>query len=271
MNPLVNKRILICGKGGSGKSTFASMMGKALCRNNYSVVLVDGDASNPGGLLRLVTDSKVAPRPLIEFFGGREKVTCPTDDPSPLTRITDTIPVTDLPIELSEIPAEYYLKKGKLFLFQLGKIQKSCEGCDGPMSKISRDLLIKGNYVTIIDVEAGIEHFGRGVEKNVDMLLIIVDPAMESLEVAGQVVNLSQLFGIEQVWAVLNKVDSKDSENFMRKELYKRNVSIIGKVNLDKDIFIAGLKGKKIGASRAVKQTEQIIKKLEAIVQKCMN
>lgn len=265
MNTLENKRIIICGKGGSGKSSFASMMGKALCSKNYSVILVDGDASNPGGLLRLVTGSKDAPIPLIEFFGGREKVTCPTDDPAPLTRLFDSVPLIEQPIDLSEIPDKYYIAKENLFLFQVGKIQTSCEGCDGPMSKINRDLFIKGNYVTLIDVEAGIEHFGRGVEENVDAIIIMVDPTFESLDVAEQVINLSKLFEIEQVWAVLNKIDSEESESFMMKELKKRNVLVIGKINLDKNISKAGLEGKQIGECEALKQTELIVKKLESV------
>lgn len=48
-------------------------------------MVLDGDASNPGGLARLMFGSKTGPKPLIDFFGGREKVECPVDNPASLT------------------------------------------------------------------------------------------------------------------------------------------------------------------------------------------
>jgi CO dehydrogenase maturation factor len=266
MYPLENKRILVCGKGGSGKSSFVALMGEVLREKNYKVILIDGDASNPGGLTRLAGGVKTPPKALISFFGGREKVTCPTDDPSPLTRLTDLLPIPDAPIDLSEIPHDYYIEKDDLLLFQVGKIEKSCEGCDGPMSKINRDLSFKGKYVMLIDVEAGIEHFGRGVEKNVDMILVMVDPTLESFDTAGRVLNLGNSLGIEQVWAVLNKVDSVETESVMRKELSKRKVSVVGKIDLDTAIYKAGLEGTRIGSCAAAGQIKEIVQNLESLV-----
>ncbi|RLI59226.1 MAG: hypothetical protein DRO67_10015 [Candidatus Asgardarchaeum californiense] len=91
---LNGKRILICGKGGSGKSTIVTLLANALSNENGEVVVIDGDASNPGGLARLLFGLKGSIKPLIEFFGGREKVECPIDDPSILTRLNDDIPIT---------------------------------------------------------------------------------------------------------------------------------------------------------------------------------
>ena len=85
--PLRGKRILICGKGGSGKSTVVALMATILQRKAYEIMVLDGDASNPEGLVRLLFGLGVEgePKPLIEFFGGINAVTCPVDDPSPLT------------------------------------------------------------------------------------------------------------------------------------------------------------------------------------------
>jgi hypothetical protein len=50
------------------------------------------------------------PKPLIEFFGGVKRVTCPVDDPGPLTRVGDSDPVPVKRIDLTEeIDAAYYL------------------------------------------------------------------------------------------------------------------------------------------------------------------
>lgn len=76
------------------------------------------------------------------------------------------------------------MEKDGIVLFQVGKIEKFGEGCDGPMSKVSRDFMMKGQHVQLVDVEAGIEHFGRAVEKNVDLILVVTDLTLESLLIA---------------------------------------------------------------------------------------
>lgn len=263
MNHLRNKRILICGKGGCGKSSVTSLLGNALQKNGYKVILLDADASNPGGLLHLLTDNQKAPQPLIDFFGGRKLVTCPSDNPSPLTRINSDVPVEEVALKLAEIPEQYSLKKDKLTLFQIGKIKQACEGCDGPMSKVARDFIVKGGYVTLIDMEAGIEHFGRGVETNVDIIIVIVDPVFESMIIAELVARISEMMGNKKVFAILNKIQSKRIEELMKNDLKKQNVEYIGTINHDAEIQNAGFEGRMIKKSKAEKQAESIIKKLE--------
>jgi len=138
--PLVFLRLLVCGKGGSGKSSVVALMARVLINRGYTVVVLDGDASNPGGLGRILFGLKTGPRSLIEFFGGRNKVTCPVDNPEPLTREGDASPVTEKKIELTEIPSEYFVREEDMVLFQVGKIREACEGCDGPMSKVTRGM-----------------------------------------------------------------------------------------------------------------------------------
>ena len=265
MKILENKRILVCGKGGSGKSSVVSLLGKSLLKKGYRLILLDADASNPGGLFRLLSDKNAPPKPLIDFFGGREKVTCPTDDPSPLTRINNNLAIIENAMDLSEISEEYTLKKKNLTLYQIGKIKEACEGCDGPMSKVARDFIVKGNFVTLIDIEAGIEHFGRGVEKNVDVILIIVDPTFESFVIAEIIANMSSYFGEKKVLAILNKVDSKDTNLIMQKSLKKRKVGYLGSISYDKKIKKAGFEGKIIPKCKAENQVDIIINKLEKL------
>jgi CO dehydrogenase maturation factor len=265
MAVLKNKRILVCGKGGCGKSSVVSLLGDGLQKKGYNVILLDADASNPGGLFRLVSDKEKAPEPLIEFFGGRKKVTCPSDDPAPLTRINDNLPVIDSAIDLAEIPGRYYLKKKNLSLFQIGKIKKAFEGCDGPMSKVARDFIVKSDYITLIDMEAGIEHFGRGVEQFIDITLIIVDPVFESLIIAEMVSKISWMMGNKNVLAILNKIQSKNIESLMKKDLKKRSVACIGSISYDDEIQKAGLEGRMINNCNAENQMSQIIKRLEKV------
>ncbi len=265
MKPLIGKRILVCGKGGSGKSSIVALLAQVFQSNDYPVLLIDGDASNPGGLIRLMTGDTISPQPLIEYFGGREKVMCPVDDPSPLTRTDDSRSLVDEHIRLSEIPPEYYIRKNNIILFQVGKIQKAYEGCDGPMSKITRDFIVEGNHLTLIDVEAGIEHFGRGIEKNVDVVLIVVNPVFESFEVARRVHELSKSMGIKHTLTILNAVRDPDTEQIMKRNLSANGIDIAGSVSYDEEIFKSGIEGKEIGYCNAFDEIGYIVTKLETL------
>lgn len=186
-NPLRGRRILVCGKGGSGKSTVVALMATILQRKGYEVMVLDGDASNPEGLIRLLFGLGIEgePRPLIEFFGGIETVTCPVDDPSPLTRINDSDPVPEHRINLfKELSAEYYLQKGSMTLLQVGKIETYGQGCDGPLEKVVRDFMVEGDAVNLIDMKAGIEHFGRKIPDRMDVILGVLDYTLESVSIA---------------------------------------------------------------------------------------
>jgi CO dehydrogenase maturation factor len=231
---LANKRILFCGKGGSGKSSIVALMAHILEAVGCNILLLDGDASNPGGLIRLMFGLNSGPKPLIEYFGGREKVGCPVDDPDPLTREGDSVPLTEKHIDINEIPAEYYVEKGKIILFQAGKINRPFEGCDGPMSKIIRDFIVADRYTTLIDVEAGIEHYGRGIEQNVDAVITIVDQTYESLLIAEKVKYMCEEMNIDNFWAVINKTRTQEDKIFLSNKLEKIGMPILGVVHEDK-------------------------------------
>jgi CO dehydrogenase maturation factor len=265
--PFSGMRILICGKGGCGKSSFVTLMSRVLATDKgYNVVVLDGDASNPGGLARLMFGLKKPPVPLIELFGGRKNVECPVDDPAPLTRLNDESAITENNIDFSEIPSKYFVRKENIVLFQTGKIEESYEGCDGPMSKVNRDFVVKGDYVTLIDVEAGIEHFGRGVEMNIDIVMVIADPTYESCSIAEKVAKLCGEMGINKVYTILNKVQSKNIETVMAEEMKKRKVGILGVMQYDQDILKAGLMGTPLDKCEAAKDVKRIIEKLEETV-----
>jgi CO dehydrogenase maturation factor len=257
------KRLLICGKGGSGKSSIVVLMANVLSDKGYKVLALDGDASNPGGLARLLLGLKKGPKPLIEFFGGRARVECPVDNPAPLTREGDASSLMEKNIDMAEIPQEYFVKKGDIALLQVGKIREACEGCDGPMSKVTRDFIVKGEQVTLVDVEAGVEHFGRGVERNIDIVFVVVDPTYESFMVAEKVAEFSRGIGVKEVWSILNKVPSPEVESVMVKELEKRKIGILGSVNEDPELEKAGLIGTPLGKSKAAEDVRAMIDELE--------
>ena len=235
------------------------MMAHVLRDEQYRVVALDGDASNPGGLARLMFGVAEGPKPLIDFFGGRAKVECPVDNPTSLTRVGDGIPITEKKMDLAEIPAEYILEQDGIVLLQVGKIEKSCEGCHGPMSKVTRDFILQGEQVLIIDVEAGIEHFGRGVEQHVDLVLVVADPTFESLLIAEKVTRLCREMGKKGVWTIVNKIQSEEMRLFMLDQLKKRDAVPLGVVRYDAETAKRALMGIGVGEGHALDDIKIIL------------
>ena len=266
--PLLLKRILVCGKGGSGKSTLVSLLAAVLQEQGYQVMVLDGDASNPEGLVRLLfgVGDQGEPKPLIEFFGGVERVTCPVDDPSPLTRIGDRDPVPDRPISLArEIGPEYSLDKGSLRLLQAGKIEIYGQGCDGPLEKVVRDFLIEDAVVRLIDEKAGVEHFGRRIPDRMDIILGILDCTRESVSIARRISGFAKEMQTENAWFVLNKAQSQATAAQMMDLLGELSARVIGSIPYIPQLAQAALSDRPLNEHLASRHAEPIVARLEAI------
>jgi CO dehydrogenase maturation factor len=257
-------RIVVCGKGGSGKTSLVALLARSLAGRGYSVLALDGDASNPGGLARLLMERPSPPRPLIEFFGGREHVECPVDDPSPLTRLGDPTPIPEKPLDLEELPAEFLLEEGRIRLMRVGKITRALEGCEGPMSKVTRDLRVSGGVVTLIDVEAGIEHFGRGVEQSIDAVVVVVDPTFESLEIAGRIAGLCGQLGVRRMGAVINRARPR-LRDAIAARLKEAGIPLLGAVDWDESLEEAALEGRPLPLEPVCDDVDAIVAGLEAM------
>ncbi|HEO98820.1 MAG: adenylyl-sulfate kinase [Campylobacterales bacterium] len=266
MKPIAGKRILVCGKGGSGKSTIVALMADVLQKKSYQTLVLDGDASNPEGLIRLLFGLGVEsePRPLLEFFGGLGRVTCPVDDPSPLTRKDDSVPVPERKIDIAkEIPPEYTIQKNGIRMFQAGKIETYGQGCDGPVEKVVRDFIVEGEWVSLIDMKAGIEHFGRKITDTMDIILVVLDPTLESLSIAKRIERFCRESKRNTFWLILNKIDSKEMESVMMEKLGYLRSRVLGSVSYDPELVHKELSGGSLLEGDAHEEIAKIIESLE--------
>jgi CO dehydrogenase maturation factor len=151
--------------------------------------------------------------------------------------------------KISDIPSEYLSEKDGVKLLAIGKIHESGEGCACPMGIIARqfisNLKLDPNEVVITDTEAGIEHFGRGVETDVDAILMVIDPSYESLQLSAKVAELSESIH-KPLYYVLNKVNA--SNESLMKEAVKDKSKIIAVIPTNDSISMAGLKGDELNA-----------------------
>jgi CO dehydrogenase maturation factor len=248
-------KIAVCGKGGSGKSTIAALLASAAMGRGYRVLVVDSDESNSGLFRMLGFDQP--PVPLMELVGGRKGLK---------ERMSQSSILTETSILIDDIPSPHLLRRNGLMLVSIGKILQSLEGCACPMGVLSREFLKKlvpeDDEVVVADMEAGVEHFGRGVETSVDSLLIVAEPSFESLELAGRVNKLAMEIGITNIWAVLNKVPSSDVASRLEGELKKRDIEIIGCIHQDPEIFMSSLEGGALNGGGAMEEIKDVLDSL---------
>ncbi len=209
------QKIAVCGKGGSGKSVVVRLLAGGLRTKGRRVLVVDADESNTGLHRMLGFDS--SPSPLIELMGGKQKVeeeivaeikAGGSEETLMLMKERAEMPVADIP------PEYIFETDDSTKLVTVGKILMSLEGCGCPMGIVSRSFLkklrLEPDEVAIVDLEAGVEHFGRGVETSVDCVLVVVEPSIDSLEVAEKIGEMATQIEIADVWVILNKIASEE-------------------------------------------------------------
>lgn len=254
------KKIAVCGKGGTGKSTVVALLANSLRGRGYRVLVVDSDESNPGLYRTLGFDKR--PVPLLELVGGKQKVFQALSENSDFPK---TI-LAQEEIRTSDLPSEYVVEEDRIKLVCIGKILQSLEGCACPMGALSREFLkrlyLEADEVALIDMEAGVEHFGRGVETSVDSALAVAEPSFDSLELAEKIIALAREVGMDGAWAVLNKIPSEQVASRLGQQLKERAVPVIGSIGYDPEVFQAGLEGRPVRDSQAERDIEGIVDRL---------
>lgn len=98
--------------------------------------------------------------------------------------------------------------------------------------------------VTIVDMEASIEHLTRGTVREVDALLVVAEPYYRALETAGRLVPLGRELGVERVWVVANKVRDARDEAAIRQYCAAREIEVVGVVPFDEAVTEADAEGR---------------------------
>ena len=75
--------------------------------------------------------------------------------------------------------------------------------------------ILQNKDVVVMDMEAGIEHLGRGTAQGVDAFIVVVEPGERSLQTYRKVKSLGKDIGIKQVFVVGNKIRNKEDEEFI--------------------------------------------------------
>ncbi|MCP4667458.1 MAG: carbon monoxide dehydrogenase, partial [Deltaproteobacteria bacterium] len=105
----------------------------------------------------------------------------------------------------------------------MGGVKKGGAGCICPESimlkSLVRHVVLSRDEAVVLDMEAGLEHLGRGTAMSVDRLVVVVEPGRRSIETAHQVRTLAGDIGIKKLSFVGNKIRSDKDKEFLSKQM----------------------------------------------------
>jgi CO dehydrogenase maturation factor len=232
-------KILFCGKGGSGKSTLLALLALFLSEH-HDVLVVDADESNPGLARMMGLD---APRQtLMENLGGKTAFRRSMGKKS--AALGEKDPLCGALRSTASLPPSAASRSGRLTLVSIGKVEHTHEGCACPMGVLARTFIgnisILPRQWVLIDTEAGVEHFGRGVLEGVDAVVAIADPSYDAVMLIGKIKAMADEGG-KRLCVVLNKTDS-DTEPLMRTHLGGQGIRIAATLPQSRDIMAGNLR-----------------------------
>jgi|TARA_Y100000031_G_scaffold108929_1_gene119857 CO dehydrogenase maturation factor len=205
-------KIAVSGKGGTGKTTIAAMLAHLTAAEGYRVLAVDADpdANLAAGLGMPVEErSRLIPlserRALIEERTG--------------AKVKEYGQMFKLNPKVSDIAENVSARFRGIDLLVMGAIEGGLSGCACPESVLLRallnDVVLYKDDCVIVDMEAGLEHLGRGTAQGVDMMLVVVEPGRRAVETAVAVQRMAVEIGVKQVALFGNKVTCPRDETFL--------------------------------------------------------
>ena len=226
-------KIAVTGKGGVGKSTLAAMMTHLSAADGHKVLAVDADPdANLAFALGIPAEIRQSIIP----------VSCRTELIEERTgaKLKKFGQMFKLNPEVKDVVEKLGHSFNGIDLIVLGAIQSAGGGCACPenvfLKNLLTDILIRRDEVVIVDMEAGIEHLGRGTAKSVDYLIVVVEPSPQSINTAESIAKLAGQLGIRNVRFVANKIRNRAEMDYVHRKI--RNSELIGSIPYSDEIAL---------------------------------
>ena len=202
-------KLAVSGKGGVGKTSIAALLIRRLVEEGRNVLAVDADPdTNLAAALDFPSPETITPIAemkglIFERMGTR---------PDAVGAYFKLNPRVD------DIPDKYCIGHDGVRLIVMGMVRGGGKGCACPenafLKSVLSHLLLGPDEDIVVDMEAGLEHLGRGTVAAVDGLLVVVEPSLRSLDTLDRVIGLAADIGLKRCWALANKVRSDEERAF---------------------------------------------------------
>ena len=98
--------------------------------------------------------------------------------------------------------------------------------------------------ITIVDMEAGLEHLSRGTARHVDTLLVVLEPYYKALEIGRRAAELGRELGVARILGVANKMRDGEDTAAVRDFAATHGIPLVAEVPLDDAIRRGDLAGR---------------------------
>jgi len=226
----MSKIIGLAGKGGTGKTTVASLIVSWLVSEEKTPVLaIDADPNSTLAENLGVKEAKGIVQIVDEFAGGRQNV------PTGMTKQA-----------FFEYKIEEVLNEADGFdLLSMGRPEGP--GCYCAVNNLLRDILTKltkSYSYTVMDNEAGMEHLSRRTARSIDILFVVSDSTQIGMRSAKRIHDLVMELGISigSAYLIVNRARGHQEE--LMDEAKKTGIKLAGVLPEDEGVYELGLKGR---------------------------
>ena len=230
-------KVAITGKGGVGKTTLSSTLARLYAAEGRTVLAADVDPdANLGLALGLSQEEVDAIVPISKMKALAKERTGASDD----NRFYKLNPY------VADIPEKYAKTVNGVKLLVMGTVDLGGSGCVCPEHVMLKSILSALTYrkgdVVIMDMEAGLEHLGRGTAQGMDQFIVVIEPGSRSVQTYRNVKRLANDLGIKQVRVVANKIRDERDEEFIQNSIPAED--LLGFIHYNPEIMDADRQGK---------------------------
>jgi CO dehydrogenase maturation factor len=164
---------------------------------------------------------------------------------------------------VDDLPERIGAARGNIRFLAMGTVDKGGTGCVCPESVMLKalvsHLLLQPDEAVVMDMEAGVEHLGRGTAASVDRMVLVVDSGQRSHEAARRIRALAADLGVTSLGVIANRVRSPADAERVRASL--PDLELLGALPYDPAILDADRDGAVPYAdlSRAPAELEAIV------------